>query len=129
MPSSGFQTCALRSEEHTSELQSLTNLVCRLLLEKKQPNNNQAPQTMVQPQESESVQQLTATPKARESAKAEAWQIRDAAGTGDRTIARATASRVLGLMPDDAKARRLAEKALADDKPEVRSAAAAALGD
>src|SRR5438046_7456704 len=27
--------CAARSEEHTSELQSLTNLVCRLLLEKK----------------------------------------------------------------------------------------------
>src|SRR5437016_7891768 len=27
--------CAKRSEEHTSELQSLTNLVCRLLLEKK----------------------------------------------------------------------------------------------
>src|SRR3954462_10353006 len=34
MPSSGFQTCA-RSEEHTSELQSHDNLVCRLLLEKK----------------------------------------------------------------------------------------------
>src|SRR5262249_61453004 len=30
----GFQ----RSEEHTSELQSLTNLVCRLLLEKKKKN-------------------------------------------------------------------------------------------
>src|SRR5256885_10066470 len=27
--------CALRSEEHTSELQSPCNLVCRLLLEKK----------------------------------------------------------------------------------------------
>src|SRR5437016_11833601 len=27
-----------RSEEHTSELQSLTNLVCRLLLEKKKIN-------------------------------------------------------------------------------------------
>src|SRR5437016_6166490 len=27
--------CDRRSEEHTSELQSLTNLVCRLLLEKK----------------------------------------------------------------------------------------------
>src|SRR5258706_10038627 len=27
---------ASRSEEHTSELQSLTNLVCRLLLEKKE---------------------------------------------------------------------------------------------
>src|SRR5438046_5682502 len=30
----------LRSEEHTSELQSLTNLVCRLLLEKKNNNHN-----------------------------------------------------------------------------------------
>src|SRR5438093_7527216 len=28
-----------RSEEHTSELQSLTNLVCRLLLEKKKSDN------------------------------------------------------------------------------------------
>src|SRR5262249_62128560 len=28
------QSLASRSEEHTSELQSLTNLVCRLLLEK-----------------------------------------------------------------------------------------------
>src|SRR5258706_5548699 len=28
-----------RSEEHTSELQSLTNLVCRLLLEKKKISN------------------------------------------------------------------------------------------
>src|SRR3954462_15511371 len=35
MPSSAFQTCALRSEEQTSELQSHDNLVCRLLLEKK----------------------------------------------------------------------------------------------
>src|SRR5207237_10521810 len=29
-----------RSEEHTSELQSHLNLVCRLLLEKKKQNNN-----------------------------------------------------------------------------------------
>src|SRR5688572_31358316 len=29
---------AWRSEEHTSELQSQSNLVCRLLLEKKKPN-------------------------------------------------------------------------------------------
>src|SRR5438093_8070898 len=29
----------LRSEEHTSELQSLTNLVCRLLLEKKKSSS------------------------------------------------------------------------------------------
>src|SRR5438093_8621511 len=30
-----LHACVARSEEHTSELQSLTNLVCRLLLEKK----------------------------------------------------------------------------------------------
>src|SRR4051812_49898890 len=31
-------TCDARSEEHTSELQSHVNLVCRLLLEKKKNN-------------------------------------------------------------------------------------------
>src|ERR1035441_4356457 len=31
----GFRSALLRSEEHTSELQSLRHLVCRLLLEKK----------------------------------------------------------------------------------------------
>src|SRR3954462_1685658 len=35
MPSSACQTSALRSEEHTSELQSHDNFVCRLLVEKK----------------------------------------------------------------------------------------------
>src|SRR5438046_10244338 len=34
-PSVQMPSCAVRSEEHTSELQSLTKLVCRLLLEKK----------------------------------------------------------------------------------------------
>src|SRR2546423_3344339 len=33
----------LRSEEHTSELQSLAYLVCRLLLEKKNSTHNQLP--------------------------------------------------------------------------------------
>src|SRR2546426_1307526 len=33
--SCGFSTGPVRSEEHTSELQSPCNLVCRLLLEKK----------------------------------------------------------------------------------------------
>src|SRR5205085_8303420 len=32
--------CKGRSEEHTSELQSQSNLVCRLLLEKKNKTNN-----------------------------------------------------------------------------------------
>src|SRR5438093_10928168 len=34
-PAARFAPPEVRSEEHTSELQSLTNLVCRLLLEKK----------------------------------------------------------------------------------------------
>src|SRR2546427_4972435 len=39
-----LQTCAAqdrRSEEHTSELQSQSNLVCRLLLEKKKNHQSQ----------------------------------------------------------------------------------------
>src|SRR2546427_7686494 len=36
----GSQSVDIRSEEHTSELQSQSNLVCRLLLEKKKKNNN-----------------------------------------------------------------------------------------
>src|SRR3954464_3445408 len=42
MPSSGVQTCA-RSEEHTSELQSHDNLVCRLLLEKTKQDRSRQP--------------------------------------------------------------------------------------
>src|SRR2546421_5708384 len=34
-PGMGERTSSLRSEEHTSELQSRSDLVCRLLLEKK----------------------------------------------------------------------------------------------
>src|SRR2546430_3284859 len=42
-PAAGLPSChcahkATRSEEHTSELQSQSNLVCRLLLEKKKKN-------------------------------------------------------------------------------------------
>src|ERR1039458_10552633 len=35
--------CGLRSEEHTSELQSLRHLVCRLLLEKKKIKKHHSP--------------------------------------------------------------------------------------
>src|SRR5438034_7507669 len=37
---SGYVWPQLRSEEHTSELQSHSDLVCRLLLEKKKKKNN-----------------------------------------------------------------------------------------
>ena len=39
---SGGTIGAIRSEEHTSELQSLVNLVCRLLLEKQKKKKQQA---------------------------------------------------------------------------------------
>src|SRR2546425_7968474 len=38
-PTRATSSCSRRSEEHTSELQSLAYLVCRLLLEKKKKNN------------------------------------------------------------------------------------------
>src|SRR3712207_7346211 len=38
---------ALRSEEHTSELQSRQYLVCRLLLEKKKKNNTKIDKTII----------------------------------------------------------------------------------
>src|SRR3989441_3834665 len=38
-PGAGPQGAKIRSEEHTSELQSLAYLVCRLLLEKKKKRN------------------------------------------------------------------------------------------
>src|SRR3989440_4577788 len=46
-------SCPLRSEEHTSELQSRSDLVCRLLLEKKkkkEPNDNALKQITLVPQ-------------------------------------------------------------------------------
>src|SRR2546428_5301949 len=40
--SAGFREHTLRSEEHTSELQSRSDLVCRLLLEKKKNTRNKS---------------------------------------------------------------------------------------
>src|SRR2546430_11993849 len=39
-PEAGAEWREVRSEEHTSELQSQSNLVCRLLLEKKKKHRN-----------------------------------------------------------------------------------------
>src|SRR5690625_6453448 len=39
-PKCSMQHCCVRSEEHTSELQSRGHLVCRLLLEKKKKTSN-----------------------------------------------------------------------------------------
>jgi len=66
---------------------------------------------------------------ARQTSKSEAWQILEIACAEDKVLERADATRALGLLPKDIKARKLAEKALSDSKAEVRTAAASALGD
>jgi hypothetical protein len=66
--------------------------------------------------------------KADTTPREHAWQILEGACTGIKTGDRATAILVLGLIPNDPTSTRLAEKALMDEKPEVRAAAAAALG-
>src|SRR5437870_8109725 len=44
-----YRHYGIRSEEHTSELQSRGHLVCRLLLEKKTPNEPRRPRTATPP--------------------------------------------------------------------------------
>src|SRR5256885_13227881 len=48
-PAVGYEASPSRSEEHTSELQSPCNLVCRLLLEKKKTRAPPASETPIRP--------------------------------------------------------------------------------
>jgi HEAT repeat protein len=61
--------------------------------------------------------------------KQKAWKILDTGVAEKNAIKRSDAVAALGLLPRDARARTMAEKALGDDNPRVRSAAALALGD
>lgn len=62
--------------------------------------------------------------------KEEAWHVLQAGCAAEKVPDRASATRLLGLIPKDVRARKLAETALLHDpKPEVRAAAAAALGE
>jgi HEAT repeat protein len=62
------------------------------------------------------------------TAQQKAWDILDAGAKEKGFTKRAQAIQVLGLLPGDAKAVGMAEKALGDLAPEVRAAAATALG-
>lgn len=61
--------------------------------------------------------------------KDQAWSVLDAGLSDNSVDKRTTAVQVLGLLPNDPKAEQAALKALKDEKPEVRGAAAKALGD
>lgn len=60
--------------------------------------------------------------------KAQAWAVLRTGVKDDNTQHRATAIRVLSLLPGEEEAAHMACDALADPKPEVRTAAAMALG-
>jgi len=66
---------------------------------------------------------------AHQSPREQAWQMLQTACTGDKASDRSIATLVLGLIPNNTQSSKLAEKALSDDKPEVRTAAAVALGE
>ena len=66
--------------------------------------------------------------EAEASPEANAWLILRAGLQNNSKDQRSTAARALGLIPRNSEARRLAERALADKEPEVRVAAASALG-
>jgi len=59
----------------------------------------------------------------------QAWSILEAGAKSEKIRDRAAAIHVLGLLPNDRRARKMAEAALGDNAPEVRSASAAALGE
>jgi len=61
--------------------------------------------------------------------KEKAWNILDSGVAEKSALKRADAVEALGLLPRDTRARTMAEKALGDDNPRVRAAAAIALGD
>jgi HEAT repeat protein len=63
-----------------------------------------------------------------ESPKHKAWDLLQTAAFSKITTERTNGIRALGLLRENARARELAENALKDPKPEVRTAAATALG-
>ena len=93
------------------------------------PNAPVVNEPAIQPAASQPGQPPPARSKVRPNPREQAWRLLESACTSDKTTNRATAVLVLGLIPNNKRSAELAEKALTDSKPEVRSAAAAALGE
>jgi HEAT repeat protein len=102
------------------------------VLAQSQPAPNAPPaanQPATSPPADQAGQAHPVRPKVPQTIREQAWQIIEDACASDKTGDRASAILVLGLVPNDARSARMAEKALADGKPEVRTAAAVALGE
>lgn len=89
-----------------------------------QEENQKTPTSSSTPAPAEQIS--TAQPK---TLKEQAWEVLQAGVTTDKKEDRAAAVHATGLIANDSRARKLAESALKDDAPEVRAAAAAALGE
>jgi HEAT repeat protein len=90
----------------------------------------QEPATQSEPAETKPPEEQTKKlPGLPDHPKEFAWNLLEKASTSDKTSDRTTAISVLGLMPKNRRAQQMALKALSDEKPEVRSAAANALGE
>lgn len=87
------------------------------------PEHGPPPQTAMPKQGPPSGSKSPLTPRE------EAWKLLEDANQSDKMSDRTIAARVMGLIPNNLRAVRLAEAALSDETPEVRAAAAAALGD
>lgn len=110
------------AQEQTQPAQPTTPSQQETPSEKAQPSAK--PQSTPEAQAEKPVQRQQFT-----DPKRQAWTILEDAASGEKTGERAAAIRALGLLPGNKPAIRMAEKALKDEKPEVRTAAALALGD
>jgi HEAT repeat protein len=106
------------------------------------PTPESSPSTPAQPPSSEtdpaqqSPEPALQTPEQKAASRArsaeprrEAWTLLDSAISGEKTGQRAAAIRALGLLRENPRAIALAQKALKDEKVEVRTSAALALGE
>lgn len=112
-------------------------LACALLVQ--QQPENQTPTQPPSPGQEE--RQQTPTPdtsttlnkelttQSAKNLKDQAWEVLQVGVNADKKEDRAGAVQALGLIPNNSRARKIAETALTDDAPEVRATAAAALGE
>lgn len=95
-----------------------------------QPASSSEPkQKQQEPSTEKSTPKPSIQPTMPANPSAAAWDLLDAACASDKPGERANGVRALGLVPDNARALKVVLAALTDEKPDVRAAAAEALGE
>lgn len=88
-----------------------------------------SPQEARTSQSSTPANETPSSPSSKNNLRQQAWTVLHTGATAEKSTDRAAAVNATGLLRDDPRARKIAETALQDDAPEVRSTAAAALGE